>query len=85
MRHPPFLFNDFDCPFHFLKYAFGDVGYGVSEPCDQRNAVEMGNGHHPVAGMDFIVRKAASLADKIGYAFFDNLLDLTEQSVFGQL
>ncbi|MCO5385352.1 MAG: hypothetical protein NHB14_05760 [Desulfosporosinus sp.] len=50
----------------------------MSEPCDQRNAVEMGNGHHPVAGMDFIVRKAASLADKIGYAVFDNLLDLTE-------
>jgi hypothetical protein len=78
MRHPPFPFNDSDCPFHFPKYTFGDVGYGVSEPCDQRNAVEMGNGHHPVAGMDFIVRKAASLADKIGYAVFDNLLDLTE-------
>lgn len=45
----------------------------------------MGNGHHPVVGMDFIARKAASLANKIGYAVFDNLLDLTEQSVLGQL
>ncbi|WP_353852783.1 hypothetical protein [Dehalobacter restrictus] len=57
----------------------------MSEPCNQRNAVEMGNGDHPVAGMDFIICKAASLAAKVGYAVFDDLLDLTEQSVLGQL
>ncbi len=45
----------------------------------------MGNGDHPVAGMDFIICKAASLAAKVGYAVFDDLLDLTEQSVLGQL
>ena len=45
----------------------------------------MGNSNHPVAGMDIIVRKITTLSDKIYYTVFDNLLNLAEQSVLGQL